>query len=101
MTYAQRLVLHAPPWDSSILEEFVEECLRDEVVLVCVIGDDCQRVEEVINEAVVGDGSDDGRFLITTSHPGETLTEVLAFAEAWKLQADIKPAVQEVRLTTR
>lgn len=99
MQYAQKIILHAPPWHSPKLETFVEKCLRDKVVLVCVIGDDCARVEDVMDELVVGDGGDPSRILITTSHPNESIAEVLAFAEAWSLNID-RPAspVQQVEL---
>jgi hypothetical protein len=98
MQYAQKIILHAPPWDSPKLEAFVEKCIQDKVVLVCVIGNDCARVEDVIDELVVGDGSDPNRFLNTTSHPGESIAKVREFAEAWTLDVDPTSLVQEVRL---
>ena len=98
MQYAQRIILHAPPWHSPKLQAFVEKCLQDKVVLVCVIGDDCARVEDVIDELVVADGSDPSRFLNTTSHPHEPIAEVREFAEAWSLDTDPTAPVQEVRL---
>jgi hypothetical protein len=98
MQYAQRIILHAPPWHSPKLEAFVEKCIQDKVVLVCIIGNDCARVEDVIDELVVGNGSDDSRFLNTTSHPNASIAEVQAFAEAWFLDVDPSSAVQEVRL---
>ena len=100
MSYAQRLVLHAPCWDSPALVDFVEACIRDEVVPVCVVGDDCERVEDVIDELVAGDGSDPNRssFINTTSHPDDSVAEVIAFAKAWTLDIDPALDVQEVRL---
>ncbi len=98
MSYSQRLILHAPFWDSPALEEFVEKCIQDKVVLVCVVGNDCARVEDVIDELVVGDGSDPERFLNTTSHPNDTIGEARKFAEAWTLDVDPAGPVQEVRL---
>ena len=100
MRYAQRLVLHAPRWDSPALVDFVEACVKDEVVLVCVVGNDCERVEEVIDELVVGDGGDADRlsFVTTTSHPNGSVAEVIAFAKAWTLDIDPALDVQEVRL---
>jgi hypothetical protein len=98
MPYAQRIILHAPPWDSPALAEFVEACLRDRVLLICIIGDGCRGVEDVIDDLVVGDGTDPNRFLTTTSHPDESLDEVKAFAEAWALNVDSGASVQEVRL---
>lgn len=98
MHYAQKIVLYAPPWCSPKLEAFVEKCIRDKVVLVCVVGNDCVRVEDVIDELVVGDGSDASRFLNTTSHPDESIAEVRAFAEAWTLDVDPASPVKIVRL---
>jgi|SRR4051812_1025610 hypothetical protein len=98
MQYAQKIILHAPPWHSPKLEAFVEKCIQDKVVLVCAIGDDCARVDDVIDELVVGNGSDPSRFLNTTSHPNETIVEVCEFAGAWTLDVDPTSRVQEVRL---
>lgn len=82
LPYTKRLILHAPPWDAPSLETFVEDCLRDSVILIAVVGPDCGRVENVIDELVVGDGSDDKRSVTTTSHPDETLDEVKDFTAA-------------------
>lgn len=98
MQYTQKIILHAPPWHSPKLEAFVEKCIHDKVVLVCVVGNDCARVEDVIDELVVCDGSDPRRLLNTTSHPNESIAEVRAFAEAWTLGVDPMSPVQEVRL---
>jgi hypothetical protein len=77
---------------------FVEDCLRDRVVLVCVVGEGCEKVEDVIDELVVGDGSDLERFLTTTAHAGESLDEVRRFARGWSLGVDPASPIQEVRL---
>lgn len=98
MRYSQRIILHAPTWNSPRLEAFVEKCIEDKVVLVCVVGEDCARVEEVIDELVNGDGTDDSRFFNTTSHPNEPIAEVREFAKAWTLEVDPASPVQEVSL---
>ena len=53
----------------------------------------------MIDELVVGDASDDERFINTTSHPNESVAEVIAFAKAWTLDVDPALDVQEVRLS--
>ncbi len=98
MSYARRLILHAPAWNTRSLVDFVEVCIKDGVVLICVIGSDCERVEDVIDELVTGDGSDDERFINTTSHPDETLDEVRKFAAAWLLHDNQNAPVQELQL---
>jgi len=83
MPYSAKIVLHGPPPDLHVLEEFVSACIRDKVALICVVGEQCQLLEDTIDEMVVGDGSDETRFICTTSHPGKSLAEVIAFATAW------------------
>ena len=95
MPYPAKIVLHAPPPHSHALEEFVQACILDEVALVCVVGEQCQLVEDIIDELVVGDGSDERRFITMTSHPDQSLAEVIAFASAWP-EPEGEP--QEVRL---
>ena len=98
LPYAKRVILHAPPWNAPSLVAFVEDCLRDGVVLLAIVGADCERVEEVVDELVVGDASNSDRFVTTTSHPGESLCEVRRFASTWTLDVDPREPVQEVRL---
>ena len=96
--YAQRVILHAPPWDSPKLEAFVEQCIKDRVVLICVIGPACRRVEDVIDELIVGRGDDPSRFINTTSHPDESIEDVRCLADAWVLDVDTTLPVQVVAL---
>lgn len=72
-----KIILHAPVSDEGLLAAFVEQCLRDEVETVAVVGAGCERLEDLIDDLIVGDGADAGRFFCTTSHPGEDLDEVL------------------------
>lgn len=100
MTYARKLILHAPAWDSPLLEGFVEDCLHDKVDLICVVGNDCERVHDVIDEIIVGDGSLDRLPGPTTTwHTRETLAEVYAFARAWSVAGDEDVQVEEVTLS--
>ena len=96
MTFARKLILHSPISDEGLLDEFVEQCLRDGVSLLAIIGPGCTRLEDVIDEIVVGDGSDPSRFLCTTSHPDDDFNTVMNMAETW--EADKNDPVQEVRL---
>ena len=98
--YTRKLILHAPSWDAPALNGFVEDALRDGVALVCVVGSDCARVEDVIDELVVGRGDDACRFLNTTSHPGETLDVVRAFAASCHFGIELSEPVQEIWLAS-
>jgi hypothetical protein len=88
MPLPPRIILHTPISDHSALAQFVERCLRDEVRLISIAGEDAARVELEIDLLVVGDGSNDRRFLVTSAHPGEPIGEVREFASSWLCERD-------------
>ena len=79
MAYPKKIVLNCPHGASSKLTPIVEEFIRDEVMFVEVVGKDCSLVEDLIDEIVVGNGTRDA-FILTSSHPGETVSEMLGNA---------------------
>ena len=79
MPFAKKIVLHIPSGHVPGVDDLIAKFIRDGVKFVAVVGKDCARVEELIDAAAVGDGSD-SRFILTSSHPGETLDEVVEFA---------------------
>ena len=85
MPFARKIILHSPVSDEGLLDDFVEQCLRDEVSLIAVVGPDCAQLEDLIDEIVVGDGSDPHRFVCTTSHPDEPFDDVVNMVECWEL----------------
>ncbi|HWQ92539.1 MAG TPA: hypothetical protein VN673_12775 [Clostridia bacterium] len=91
----KKIVLHCPRGYEPRLDALVEELVRDGVVFVGVVGPDCAKVEDIIDELVVGDGSR-GYDLLTSSHPEETIEQAVAFAHS--LSGDLKGDVQIVEL---
>lgn len=90
MSLARKIILHSPVSDEILLENFVEQCLRDEVSLIAVVGPGCARIEDVIDCIVVGDGSDPDRFVCTTSHPEDSIDDVVNMVDCWELdRADL------------
>lgn len=96
MTFARKIILHSPVSDETLLDDFVEQCLRDDVSLIAVVGPGCARLEYLIDEIVVGDGSDPDRFVCTTSHPDEPFDDVVNMVQCWELNRG--DPYQEVRL---
>ena len=96
MTYARKILLHSPLIDEGRLEAFVERCLKDKVSIIAVFGPGSRRIEDVIDEIVVGEGSRPDRFLCTTSHPDEPLDGVLNMLRWWEME--LNDPTQEVRL---
>ena len=95
MGYAPKIVLCVPLKNSEALEPFVEDCLRDKVALIAVVGHGCQHVEDLIDEIIVGDGSDLTRFIVTSSHPEESVEDAMGFATTWACE-DGRDGVQKV-----
>ncbi len=83
MAYEKKVVLKSSSGYKLALDKMVEDFLEDGVALVAVIGKDCEKVEDIIDELIVGDGSDPERFIATTSHPDESLQDVVEFAESF------------------
>jgi hypothetical protein len=95
------IILILPLSNTKLLDPFVEQCLIDKVSLICVFGDNCQDVEDKIDWILVGDGSDENRFITTTSHPNDTLEDVKKFAQGWSLDHmfyNHTPDVEEIKL---
>jgi len=96
MPYLRKVVLHCPKGYRKELDALVEQFIADGVAYVGVVGEDCSRVEDIIDELVVGDGSDQSRFILTSAHPGESVEEALEYARS--LYAEYSGEVQLVEL---
>lgn len=79
MPYPKKIVLHSLNGYNPSLDTLVEEFIRDGVIFVGVVGKDCAKVEDIIDEIVVGDGNRDYHML-TSSHPNETVADAVQFA---------------------
>jgi hypothetical protein len=80
VAYGKKIVLNCRSGVPPNLEELVETFIRDGVKFVGVVGVDASRVEDAIDDIVVGDGSGPDRFLLTSSHENESLNEAIEFA---------------------
>ena len=79
MPYSKKIVLHCPNGATLKLEQLVEDFIQGGVTFIAVVGKECARVEDLIDETVVGDGTED-RFILTSSHPGESVADAIEFA---------------------
>lgn len=80
MTYLPKIVLHCPTGYRPELNDLVEQFISDGVQFVGVVGTDCALVEDIIDELVVGDGTNPNRFILTSSHPNDLLEIAIDFA---------------------
>jgi hypothetical protein len=86
MAYGRKIILQCPSGYKPELDGMVEDFIRDGVAFVGVVGEDCAKIEEIIDELVVGDGSDESRSILTSSHPGATTDDALDFAQSLSLE---------------
>ena len=56
------------------------ELLQRRIEIFCAVGKDCRRWEDVMDELVTGPVGDTVHFVLTTSHPDESIDQVVAFA---------------------
>jgi hypothetical protein len=96
MAFARKVVLHTPNGLPKDMAEVAERLVEDGVAFVAAVGPDCEVVEEIVDETAVGDGSTDHPFILTSSHPNETLQEAIAFAR--QLTGEYAGDVQVVEL---
>jgi hypothetical protein len=80
MPYARKVVLNCPHGATSKLDALVEVFVRDGVIYVGVVGNQCAHVEDLIDEIVVGNGN--RGYSLTASHPGESVEDAVRFARS-------------------
>jgi hypothetical protein len=56
MTYAPKIVLQLPLPNRDLVGPFVKVCLCDGVILTAIVGEDVSKMDDFIDELVVGDG---------------------------------------------
>jgi hypothetical protein len=81
MAYPKKIVLYCPNGYNPCLVALVEDFVRDQVIFIAVVGDDCSKVEEIIDEIVVGKGDND-HYILTSSHPNESVEDAIRFADS-------------------
>jgi hypothetical protein len=101
MTRRPIFILQTPLSDESLLDEFVETCIRENVCHVATVGEGCDRIMDIIGEITVGDGThdwDESRFIAASSHADDTLEEVMQFAELIQSLEDFPTEIRVVRI---
>ncbi|MFD2263310.1 hypothetical protein ACFSM5_10460 [Lacibacterium aquatile] len=94
MSFPPTVILQLPlstPDRFEALQAFVKRSLEDKVELIAVVGEGCGVIEDRIDSYIVMSGPD--CFITTTSHPKETLEDVLDFARVWHRDGRSEPEV--------
>jgi hypothetical protein len=80
MAAPRKIVVHSTSGLRPEFSALVAEWIKEGVVFLGIVGLDAAKLEDVADDVAVGDGSNP-YFLLTTSHPGESLGDVVEFAE--------------------
>ena len=88
MPFAKHLVLHCPNGVPVSMAELAAQFVVDGVELVASVGPACREIEDIIDDATIEAGSPDRNFILTSSHPGESLADVIAFAQLFVGECD-------------
>ncbi|WP_266170295.1 hypothetical protein [Dyella subtropica] len=79
----RKIVLHSIGGYRPEFDALVESWIQAGVAYVGVIGKDAAKLEDVIDELCVGDG-ENSYFILTASHPNESLLKAVEYAEYLK-----------------
>ena len=81
MAASRKIVLHSLHGYRPELDAIVAQWIQEQVGYVGIVGVDASRIEDVIDDLCVGDGSN-SYFMVTASHgPDETLQDAIFLAE--------------------
>ncbi|WP_422014308.1 DUF7684 family protein [Roseateles sp.] len=96
MPFAPKLVLHCPNGIPAAMEELAQQFVADGVKMVAIVGPSCREIEDTVDNAAVAAGSPERHFILTSSHPNDSLAEVIEFAEGFV--GDYEGPVQVVKI---
>ena len=88
MPLPPRILLHSPISGAASLAPFVEQCLQDGVSLIAVFGEGSEELEEAIDWLVIGDGTDQSRYITTSCHENDSFEQAIEFASAWHCERE-------------
>jgi hypothetical protein len=81
MTTPGKVVLHSLQGYRPELDAIVVQWIQERVKYVGIVGVDVSRIEDIIDDLCVGDGSN-SYYMVTVSHsPDETLQDAIFLAE--------------------
>ena len=99
MSKAQKVVLVSRDGYSAKHDSLLRDLIVQGVKIFCAVGKDCEKWEEAMDWLCVQmdvDGEMPGVLVNTTSHPDETVAEVVEFVENWHISGNNEIRVIEI-----
>lgn len=79
--------------------DLLQELIENEIELFCVVGIECQEWEEAMDLLCADLDANDikpNAFCNTTSHPNESVEDVIKFAESWSQKGATEVKIIEI-----
>ena len=96
MRTAKKIVLVSRRGYDPSSDALLRELIARRIELFCAVGRQCGVWERAMDELVIGPTGEGDWHVTTTSHPGETVAAVVAFAEQWTLDEPSETEVIEI-----
>ena len=74
------------------------ELLERRIEIFCAVGKDCRQWEDSMDALVTGPVGDTAHFVLTTSHPDESVDQVVAFARLLHVEGGATEKVSDVEI---
>lgn len=94
--FRKKIVLNCPNGIPDSIDARLDQFVADGVNFVAVVGPACREIEDMVDDASIAAGSPDQNFILTSSHPDESVSETIEFAE--RLIGEYEGPVQLVEL---
>lgn len=69
-------------------DDLLRELLASKIELFCVVGQDAEAWEDALDWMCVDASGEEDHFITTTAHVGESVEEVIAFAEQFSTDTE-------------
>lgn len=93
---ASKIVLHARVPYGRVHEALLQQLLVRKIALFCAVGVDSRAWEDAMDWTCIAPDGESRGFVVTTSHPDESVADMAAFAEAWHLDDPCSVGIIEV-----
>lgn len=82
---AKKVVLVSRSCYEARHDHLLQSLIDRKIVLFCAVGRDCAAWEDAMDWLCIGPSGEGSWHVVTTSHPDESVEEVVAFADAWSV----------------
>ena len=96
MPNAKKVVLVSKGGYNTSHNDVLQSLIERRICLFCAVGKDCELWEDVMDELAVGPSGEYAWHVTTTSHPNESIEEVIEFAKLFHLDEPTSVEIIEV-----